>query len=141
MIDNLKIHPQCTNFFQDFLHYIEGNILVIDATCRATSRDIARKLWDMYRSCQTSSDYCCKRSSIHPTTSRTQKMRRTQGRSKGRRKSADSVIAANGACDIATKASGGELRRSSRLTARGKPRAGDDVTTRWPKRQRAKHTK
>lgn len=114
-MDDLRGHPQCTDFFRAFIDYIKRDILIIDASSRATSRHITKKLEDMYWRCQTSSDYCCKTSSTESTAVDTNKTKkRGQTGSKKRRRSADLEIATNGGSDMVMRRLG--LRRSARLS-------------------------
>lgn len=102
MMDDLKERPQCSDFLRDFIKYIKEDILVIDASCRATSPHITKKLQGMYGRCQTSPDYCCKTSSENSMSIDTRTNKLAPMGVKKCRKSADHDIAANGRSDLTT---------------------------------------
>lgn len=136
MMDDLKERPQCSDFLRAFINYVKEDILVIDASCRATSQHITKKLEEMYLRCRTSSDYCCKTSGTNSMAIDTKTNKFPLMRLKKRRRSADLDIASSDRSDLATSRL--RLRRSARVSTQQK---GSSATTKRPRRYTNKHAK
>ncbi|KAF3001371.1 Fut8p [Curvularia kusanoi] len=56
-IEELHVHPNCTEFFHDFLELIRLNLLLIDSEKRSSCNDVAKKLQIMLNKCRGDNTY------------------------------------------------------------------------------------
>ena len=59
-IDELHEHPNCTEYFHDFLNIIRHDMLLVDSQERKSCRRIAKRLWVMHVKCRRDVNYAAK---------------------------------------------------------------------------------